>query len=323
MNNFRRAGVRQALFLYIIALIMAGTGPAEGFENSLNTVTLRMEWRIKSTGDTARIALTCLIPKNIENRQRVLDINYSTQPVRVFDEGENRYAVFDIAGPAEKEKIVITAKLGIMEHNLQSALALRNSDVGTEKASLTSEEEIQYLTAEKYIQSNHSDIERAAKNIKEPIYLFTPDQTKRQLDLVKKIFNFVVRTLSYAGYNPVDRGAVEGLRAKRGDCSEYSDLFVALCRAKGIPARTAEGFTTESSSVPKHSWAEVFITGLGWVPFDPTFADFKAASFEKMKPIYIYLSRVRNDEILKNFHYFYYHYWGAKPKIKMTYKFSK
>lgn len=52
------------------------------------------------------------------------------------------------------------------------------------------------------------------------------------------------------------------LTSRRGDCEEMSAVFVALCRAAGIPARLVW--------VPNHNWAEFFLTdeqGTGhWIP---------------------------------------------------------
>ena len=51
------------------------------------------------------------------------------------------------------------------------------------------------------------------------------------------------------------------------DCRLGSALFVALCRARGIPARTCSGFTLYS--IPfYHYWAEAWIGGVGWFPVD-------------------------------------------------------
>src|SRR5262249_46641734 len=68
------------------------------------------------------------------------------------------------------------------------------------------------------------------------------------------------------------KGALGALALKYGTCREYTDLFVALCRAKGIPARVCEGLVitpTPEPKVPNHGWAEVHIKDYGWVPFDP------------------------------------------------------
>jgi hypothetical protein len=65
-------------------------------------------------------------------------------------------------------------------------------------------------------------------------------------------------------------------------CTEYSDLFIALSRAKGIPAREIQGFAqTDNSEVMPlslvndvlHSWVEYWDEKQGlWIPADPTWA---------------------------------------------------
>ena len=53
------------------------------------------------------------------------------------------------------------------------------------------------------------------------------------------------------------------------DCRLGSALLVALCRARGIPARTCSGFTLYS--IPfYHYWVEAWIEGRGWFPVDLT-----------------------------------------------------
>ena len=57
------------------------------------------------------------------------------------------------------------------------------------------------------------------------------------LDTLRQIVAYVGKTLTYAKDDPADVGALAVLRKKQGVCSGFADLFVALCRAKGIPAR--------------------------------------------------------------------------------------
>jgi len=63
------------------------------------------------------------------------------------------------------------------------------------------------------------------------------------------------------------------LEKRLGDCSEYSYLFVALCRAAGIPARIQAGFAFHSENEvleDGHMWAEYYLENYGWVPVDVT-----------------------------------------------------
>ncbi len=68
--------------------------------------------------------------------------------------------------------------------------------------------------------------------------------------------------------------AVQVLRSRRGDCNEHTQLYVALARAAGIPARIATGLAYVNGKFYYHAWPEVRLTD--WVAVDPTFGQFPA-----------------------------------------------
>lgn len=67
--------------------------------------------------------------------------------------------------------------------------------------------------------------------------------------------------------------AAEALALGEGVCQDHAHALIAVARQRGIPARYVSGylFATEDG-IPHeaaHAWAELHITGLGWVGFDP------------------------------------------------------
>jgi transglutaminase-like putative cysteine protease len=59
-----------------------------------------------------------------------------------------------------------------------------------------------------------------------------------------------------------------------GKCTDIHSVFVALCRAAGVPAREIFGIrlgkkATEDVTKWQHCWAEFFLPGYGWIPVDP------------------------------------------------------
>lgn len=69
------------------------------------------------------------------------------------------------------------------------------------------------------------------------------------------------------------------LDTKEGVCDEITNLFIALSRALGIPAKFVSGIVySNAPGVTEewgpHGWAEVYFPGYGWVPFDVTFGEF-------------------------------------------------
>ena len=107
-----------------------------------------------------------------------------------------------------------------------------------------------FLKPQKYIESDNPEITRLAKKLKR----------KTVAKTVKSIYHWVSGNIYYSGYTKNMRGALYALQHKAGDCSEYAALFVALCRANGIPARTMAGFICAQNCILKpsslHNWAE-------------------------------------------------------------------
>ncbi|MEX2180964.1 MAG: transglutaminase-like domain-containing protein [Gemmatimonadaceae bacterium] len=68
--------------------------------------------------------------------------------------------------------------------------------------------------------------------------------------------------------------ALQVLRSRRGDCNEHTQLYVALARAAGIPARIATGLAYVNGKFYYHAWPEVRLRD--WVAVDPTFGQFPA-----------------------------------------------
>lgn len=64
------------------------------------------------------------------------------------------------------------------------------------------------------------------------------------------------------------------LKRPGGKCTDIHSVFVALCRAAGIPAREIFGVRLGKKPVQdvttwQHCWAEFYLPGYGWVPVDP------------------------------------------------------
>jgi hypothetical protein len=52
------------------------------------------------------------------------------------------------------------------------------------------------------------------------------------------------------------------------DCALAANLFVAACRARGVPARIVSGFLLHRAFLAPHFWAEARLEQGRWVPFD-------------------------------------------------------
>jgi transglutaminase-like putative cysteine protease len=177
-----------------------------------------------------------------------------------------------------------------------------------------------YTNPERYLESNAPQIvELSAK-----ITRGKPSPLKKAL----AIYNFVGDNFRFKSYDPSDRGALFALSKMEGDCTEFADLYVALCRAAGIPTRYVDGVSTNPDPVtPKHSWAENYFPGMGWVTVDPTWGrtpENRDRYFAFHPRTHIIFSRGRNLSSLKGYHYWYnnWTYWGNEPKINKDEKWT-
>jgi transglutaminase-like putative cysteine protease len=94
-------------------------------------------------------------------------------------------------------------------------------------------------------------------------------------EIARAIYDYVFQSLRYdksgTGWGRGD--AVWACDAKRGNCTDFHSLFIALMRAEKIPARFEIGFplpeSTREGEIPGyHCWAEFLVEGAGWVPVD-------------------------------------------------------
>ena len=291
-----------------------------------NIVEFDLSYDFTVSGQTRRISLTAVVPKTIPDRQNIIDIQYSPKPSKIFEKNGNRYAEFIFDKPEKEINVGINIKAELFKYDLVTAKRKRppprlaSTDAGAGTLNHISEAGLDdFLKSERYIEKDHQEIRHIAENIE--------GQTEEEI--VKNIYHYVIDHLEYTTHGKGQWGAVKALQEGQGDCSEYSDLFVALCRAKNIPARVVTGYTVRFDlDSPKHDWVEVYLTDYGWVPFDPSAGDVRSIRvqdiiFSRSAPVYIYFSHIRNDEVLRNFHFASYRYWGDRVKLKDSIEFSQ
>lgn len=193
------------------------------------------------------------------NYQRVSLKNLNPEPTNLTtDKDGNWLAEYELA---------VGQTLNIRaEGQIKSYMAPQN------KVELTDAEKIAYTKEQKYWDSNDVDIkDRAAK-----------------LKTAKDIYEFVVNTLSYnyqrIGNSTNRLGGAKTLKEPDNSvCSEFTDLFISLARAAGIPARQVEGYANTQNSILRplglekdilHAWPEYYdLNKKTWIQVDPTWGN--------------------------------------------------
>jgi hypothetical protein len=114
------------------------------------------------------------------------------------------------------------------------------------------------LASTVFCQADDKDIRAAARGI--------VGEERNAWRAAKTIAEWVDREVT-ANYDVGFASAREILDNREGDCSEHTVLFVALCRASGIPARAVVGIMYGGGIFAYHMWPEVFVGD--WVALDP------------------------------------------------------
>ena len=109
-----------------------------------------------------------------------------------------------------------------------------------------------FLRPEKYVEVDALPVKKIAARLKADNPFITAE----------RIYSWVAASIGYSGFAGQEKGALSALESRQGDCTEYMDLFTALARAAGVPARRLGGYVVGKNTVLKpadyHNWAEFY-----------------------------------------------------------------
>ena len=143
---------------------------------------------------------------------------------------------------------------------------------------------------------------------------------------VRAFYDYIGTNLVYT-YNGANWGAQAALGPMGSDCTEYTDLLVALSRANGIPARYFEGLlyldqSTSTAARTEHAWPDVYFPSVGWVAMDPTLGRIplnRDTYFAHYTPDHIIVTLGVNPSVLRGGDYWTHLYWpGNSTRIQVS-----
>jgi transglutaminase-like putative cysteine protease len=97
----------------------------------------------------------------------------------------------------------------------------------------------------------------------------------QSLDKARAIYDYVFTTMKYdktgTGWGHGD--VLYACDAKKGNCTDFHSLFIAMARSQGIPARFEIGFPLppdkhSAEIAGYHCWSDFYVDGKGWIPVD-------------------------------------------------------
>lgn len=191
---------------------------------------------------------------------------------------DTNYQTVEITSISQSPKNVIQDADGnwVAQYSLSSGEKKDITVIGTAKVFLSSKEETlkdedfkKYLKDDTYWEVSNQEIKKIAQELKTP----------------RQIYEYAVKTLQYDFARVTERkerlGALKALKnPKSAVCLEFTDMFITLARASGIPARAVDGYAVSENSRVRpttnindilHSWPEYYDRNKKrWIMVDPT-----------------------------------------------------
>lgn len=259
MKN-KRICLSVALLCLLAVLTQPALAAAPYTRGDALLFTLRQTYQVQNRGTAPAAGITLTLPafhQESFSNQDILSSRWLRPPSGTSrDERGNVTATFQIPRLRPGETAEITLLTLVRNFGVHFNLETASGTFPLPHAS--------YLQPEPKVESSHPEIAAKAAELTAGI--------SGTVEQVKAIFAFVQQSMTYGGpYRNV--GALSALRRRSGVCEDYAALFVALCRASGIPARMVFGYAAvlpEGTDFEKHAWPEFFLPSHGWVPAEPT-----------------------------------------------------
>jgi transglutaminase-like putative cysteine protease len=248
------------LFIASLSLCWLIAGSAWGAATQAGTITLEVDLSTQASGKEAKLWIP--YPTSDQN-QTINDIKVSGNFV-----SSGVYTDLTYGTPmlyAEWPKEAVNQKLVFSFHAERKEITQRN--LPTREPQWNRSDYAEYLQS-----TSKGPLDGEVKQLADKI-------TKGKftnLTKAKAIYDWTVGNM-YRDPNTKGCGlgdVCELLKKPGGKCTDISSVFIALCRASGIPAREVFSIrlgkkAEEDVTTYQHCWAEFFVPGFGWVTADP------------------------------------------------------
>jgi transglutaminase-like putative cysteine protease len=228
-----------------------------------------IEWQIRyfltrrnEGGETAKnLRIYLGVPESLEH-QEVLSASYSPEPSAYMEDVFGQ-KIAEFLSPRVPPGSEVTIHAEFVVRLWHINYTIDPDEVGTLSDIPFSVSRLYLVDGDKY--DIYSPVVRSS--LVEAI----GDETNPYLMAVA-IHDYVAERITYGSGPDGWAAAPLVLEAGEGSCSESTFCVVALARAAGLPARYQGGTAPRADGVDTdgHRWAEIYIPGYGWVPFDAT-----------------------------------------------------
>ncbi|MCP4541531.1 MAG: transglutaminase domain-containing protein [Chloroflexi bacterium] len=233
--------------------------------------------------DVTRLDIYIAIPPNRDN-QSVSNLTFSAPYTLLTDRYGQSIAYFQFGTISSGQYITVSwegdVEIKAMDYDIDSSRVAGLDQISPDIVS-------SYTTAESMYRLDSQIIQDAAQ--------VAANGATNPYWIARNVHDFVAKRLTYLNDHRWDDAETVYLQ-QHGSCSEYTILFIALCRANGLPARYVGGTRHRQQGIyvdtVYHRWAEVYLPPYGWVPVDVTHDDTGG------EPIYAYFGALTDERFV-------------------------
>lgn len=307
MNRYYISMMQKMKIIFLLSIVYAfSAGPAIAEMFFRNPRVYNVDYSFELTPDPAKIdrskdlRVWLPLPREWDSQKAVRIVSIEPEPDAIYEEPEygNRLAYWDFGKGPEKSTYEASVKFRLESYDVR--VEVDPDRVGPYDKSSNEYQLYTRSSRTIFLSSKIKEMARTAVG-----------EEKNPFLQAKEIFNFVRKKMRYKILDYERGRGIQCLLAfpekdkqtgevyYEGCCSQFSALFIALCRAVGIPARSVKvvsgssyltdtdnlkskyDFETKLSpdglaaaqhygSLSPHTWAEFYIPNYGWIPVDAT-----------------------------------------------------
>lgn len=238
-------------------------------DKEIHKVTFNHNTTCYGPGKIKSLEVNIALPANRDNQKILEDFSYNIEPEKIItDKWGQKTAFYEFKDikPGEKKEIQVTS---IFE-TCNIRYFIYPEKVGSLK-DIPKDIKKKYLKDDVKYQINHDVIQKTIKDV--------VGEEENPYWIMRKLHQYLIGHLHYVMDGYWDT-APTVITNGHGSCSEYTFVFIALCKAAGLPTRYVGSVWDRKDLAYMddvyHRWVEVYLPNYGWVPTDPTHGDRKS-----------------------------------------------
>ena len=224
------------------------------------------EFRNYGPGDLIDLEIYIAVPENRDNQELIGEISFDPKPTEFRkDKWNQKVAVwhYDLLEASEivEPTMTVECKLKAIRYFVYPENVGPIADIPREISDKYLADDTKFGMSDKFMQDA---VQKAIGDETNPYWM------------ARRIYHYIMENMYYelvGGWNI----APTVLKRGSGSCSEYSFVFIALCRTAGIPARYVGSVAVRGDDASTddvfHRWCEIYLPNVGWFPVDPSGGD--------------------------------------------------